>query len=138
MQTWNINYTIEKNLNTNDENYGKFKLISNKHNKYLYNGSSDIEYFDEIIYCSGWQFDTSMFDFNIQLTYNKKFPKINYNYESINNKNIYFIGSLMHSKDFKKSSGGFIHGFRYLLKLFVNLNYNVSFTKLYFDVISKS
>jgi thioredoxin reductase len=127
-----FNYTIEKNLNINDENYGKFKLFSNKHNKCLYNGSSDIEYFDEIIYCSGWQFDTSMFDFNIQLTYNKKFPKINYNYESINNKNIYFIGSLMHSKDFKKSSGGFIHGFRYLLKLFVNLNYNVSFTKLYF------
>jgi hypothetical protein len=33
----------------------------------------------------------------------------------------------MHSLDFKKSSGGFIHGFRYLIKNFVNINYNIPF-----------
>ena len=33
----------------------------------------------------------------------------------------------MHSIDYRKSSGGFIHGFRYLIKSFINLNYNIPF-----------
>jgi len=80
--------------------------------------------FDEIILSTGWYFDASIFDFDVQVTQpNKKYPAINAKYESINNKNLYFIGSLMHSMDFKKSSGGFIHGFRYLIRYFFNLNY---------------
>ena len=31
----------------------------------------------------------------------------------------------MQSLDYKKSSGAFIHGFRYLIKCFVNINYNL-------------
>jgi thioredoxin reductase len=80
--------------------------------------------FDDIIICTGWKFDTSIFNFDIDLTSNNKYPVISHNYESSNNKNLFFIGSLMHSLDFKKSSGGFIHGFRYLIKYFFNLNYD--------------
>jgi thioredoxin reductase len=78
--------------------------------------------FDHIILCTGWGFDNSIFNFNISSSDNK-YPTIKSNYESINNENLFFIGSLMHSLDYKKSSGGFIHGFRYLIKYFFDSNY---------------
>jgi len=78
---------------------------------------------DEVIYCTGWAFDNSMFDFDVQLVPGDKYPAISSYYESVNNDDLYFIGSLMHSLDFKKSSGGFIHGFRYLIGLFFNMNF---------------
>ena len=90
--------------------------------------SDTINGFDHIIYCTGWKFDTSIFDFKINLTKNDKYPEILPHYESTNNNDLYFVGALMHSFDFKKSSGGFIHGFRYLIKNFVNINYNISYT----------
>jgi thioredoxin reductase len=79
--------------------------------------------FDHIIFCTGWRFDNSIFRFPLHMTPNDKYPQINKNYESTNNKNLFFIGSLMHSLDYGKGSGGFIHGFRYLLKYFVSVNY---------------
>jgi hypothetical protein len=89
--------------------------------------------YDKIILCTGWNFDNTIFDFDVELTKNNKYPSIKNNYESINNKNLYFIGSLMHSLDFRYSSGGFIHGFRYLIKAFINLNYNIMFENKEFD-----
>ena len=88
---------------------------------------NSIDGFDNVIYCTGWKFDNSIFDFDLQLTENLKYPRIQSHYESVNNNNLYFIGSLMHSIDFKKSSGGFIHGFRYLIRNFVNINYEIPF-----------
>jgi hypothetical protein len=90
--------------------------------------------FDHIIYCTGWKFDDSIFQFEMLLTDNEKYPAIKPNYESANNTNLFFIGSLMHSLDFKKSSGGFIHGFRYLIKFFYQLNYSNSFDVQTFKV----
>ena len=43
----------------------------------------------------------------------KKYPKINGDFQSYDYKNVYFAGTIAHSLDFRKSSGGFIHGFRY-------------------------
>jgi hypothetical protein len=77
--------------------------------------------YDLIICCTGWTFDRSIFDFVILL--GNKYPVITPLFESMNNKNLYFIGSLMHSLDFRKSSGGFIHGFRYLIKFFFQTFY---------------
>jgi hypothetical protein len=88
--------------------------------KYLPSNSG----FDKVIFCTGWGFDNSIFDFDVTMTGNGKYPAININYESSNNKNLFFIGALMHSLDYKKSSGGFIHGFRYLIKYFMNINYD--------------
>merc|ERR1711998_811245 len=34
-------------------------------------------------------------------------------YESVNQPDMFFSGTLTHGRDFRKSSGGFIHGFRY-------------------------
>lgn len=36
-----------------------------------------------------------------------------HNYESVENPHMYFAGTNTHSLDFRKSAGGFIHGFRY-------------------------
>ena len=43
----------------------------------------------------------------------KKYPKISGDYESVDYENLYFAGTIAHSLDFRYSSGGFIHGFRY-------------------------
>ena len=43
----------------------------------------------------------------------KKFPMIDGSYESIDYHNLFYAGTIAHSLDFRKSSGGFIHGFRY-------------------------
>ena len=83
-----------------------------------------IDGFDHIIYCTGWRFNQSIFDFPVNTTSNNKYPHITESYESSNNPNLFFIGSLMHSHDFKRSSGGFIHGFRYLIKYFFQLHYS--------------
>jgi thioredoxin reductase len=97
-----------------DEEITKYYDSNDKHN-----------YWDEIIICTGWKFNFDLFKFPIEK--NNKYPNIKSNYESTNNKNLYFIGALMHSLDYKKSSGGFIHGFRYLIKLFCEINYNIAF-----------
>jgi len=101
---------------------GKYYLRSSS-GATFYNGK--ISTFDEIILCTGWVFDKTIFNFDISTTINDKYPSIKPNFESTNNPNLYFIGSLMHSKDYRKGSGGFIHGFRYLLKLFMQLNYDM-------------
>lgn len=82
-----------------------------------------IDGFDHVIYCTGWKFNQSIFDFPVNTTANNKYPHITETYESSNNPNLFFIGSLMHSHDFKRGSGGFIHGFRYLIKYFFQLHY---------------
>lgn len=94
--------------------------------------------FHEIINCTGWTFDTSIFDTHLQPNISfisNKYPEINGKYESTNIPNLFFIGSLMHSFDYKKSSGGFIHGFRYLIDNFVKINY-LNFTHLNFKNLS--
>lgn len=94
---------------------------------FFYKSLMRIDNFDKIILATGWKFDKSIFNFEILTSNKEKYPTINHKYESCNNKNLFFIGTLMHSLDYKVSSGGFIHGFRYLIRYFVNLNYDRMF-----------
>ena len=41
-----------------------------------------------------------------------KYPSVSSWYEVTNVKNMFVAGTAMHSRDWRKSSGGFIHGFR--------------------------
>lgn len=50
-----------------------------------------------------------------------KYPKIDYGYESVDHRGLYFIGTVTHSLDLRKSAGGFIHGFRYTGQFFFNI-----------------
>ena len=45
-----------------------------------------------------------------------KYPIMDEVWGSTKVKNLYFAGTPMHGRDYRKSSGGFIHGFRYLIR----------------------
>jgi len=74
---------------------------------------------DHVIRCFGWKINTSMFDpktMPIQTTVKGKYPVIYDTYEVPTVPGLFFAGTLAHSLDFKKSAGGFIHGFRYAVR----------------------
>ena len=57
----------------------------------------------------------SLFDASCrpELTISDRFPAQTSEWESVNIKDLYFAGVLMHMRDYKKKQSGFIHGFRY-------------------------
>lgn len=123
----NFMYIDSKNKNLNDEDIvyenGKFIYVSEKR-------LISLKEFDFLFMCTGFEFDDSIFKFPINRIEGKingnctvtrgKFPSVNEVYESTNNRNLYFVGALMHGSDFGKSPGGFIHGFRYAIKYMIN------------------
>ena len=70
---------------------------------------------DRVILCTGFRFDDSIFDSSCKpaLAIEDKYPAQTSEWESLNIKDLYFVGTLMHMRDFQKSFSGFIHGFRY-------------------------
>ncbi|MEV0174208.1 NAD(P)-binding domain-containing protein [Streptomyces sp. NPDC050803] len=74
--------------------------------------------YDRVIVCTGFRFDASVFDPDCrpELVINDRFAALNPAYESVNVPGLYFAGTLMQQRDFKKSTGGFIHGFRYAVR----------------------
>ncbi|CAH1794439.1 unnamed protein product [Owenia fusiformis] len=75
------------------------------------------EGYDRVIRCLGFKFDHTIFANHTRLNKGSgrksKFPKIKENYESTDIDDLFIAGTAGHSLDFRKSSGGFIHGFRY-------------------------
>jgi len=71
--------------------------------------------YDRVIACTGFRFDGSVFADNSRprLVINDRFPELTSAYESVNVAGLYFAGTLTQQLDFKKSTSGFIHGFRY-------------------------
>ncbi|WP_422769577.1 NAD(P)-binding domain-containing protein [Plantactinospora sp. WMMC1484] len=71
--------------------------------------------YDRVIACTGFRFDASIFDEGCRprLVINDRFPEQNPAYESTSVPDLYFAGTLTQQRDFKKSTSGFIHGFRY-------------------------
>jgi hypothetical protein len=71
--------------------------------------------FDRVIACTGFRFDASIFDHSCMptLAINDRFPAQTSSFESVNVKDLFFIGTLMQERDFKKKQSGFIHGFRH-------------------------
>jgi thioredoxin reductase/MFS family permease len=76
--------------------------------------TKDIPY-DRVIVCTGFRFDASIFDPGCrpELVIDDRFPAQTPEWESVNVPGLYFAGTLMQIRDFKRSTGGFIHGFRY-------------------------
>jgi thioredoxin reductase len=71
--------------------------------------------YDRVIVCTGFRFDASIFDGDARpdLVLDDRFPAQTSAWESTNVPDLYFAGTLMQVRDFHKSTGGFIHGFRY-------------------------
>jgi thioredoxin reductase len=76
--------------------------------------TSDLLY-DRVITCTGFRFDNSIFDDSCKpnLVVKDRYPEQTCEWESKNVKDLYFAGNLMHVLDYKKTTSGFIHGFRY-------------------------
>lgn len=74
----------------------------------------DLRY-DRVIGCTGFRFDADIFDPAIRprLVIKERFPEQTPAWESTNVPGLYFAGTLTQMRDFKKSTSGFIHGFRY-------------------------
>ncbi len=76
--------------------------------------AENLEY-DRVIACTGFAFDASLFAPSCRpaLAINERFPDQSSAWESTNVPGLYFAGTLMQMRDFKKYTSGFIHGFRY-------------------------
>eukprot|EP00928_Gymnodinium_smaydae_P068048 TRINITY_DN5109_c0_g5_i2.p1 TRINITY_DN5109_c0_g5~~TRINITY_DN5109_c0_g5_i2.p1 ORF type:complete len:772 (+),score=60.84 TRINITY_DN5109_c0_g5_i2:47-2317(+) len=88
---------------------------------------------DHVIRCFGWRMNVSIFDesLHLQTTHFRKYPAITGAYAAKGVPGLYFAGTLNHGLDFRKSAGGFIHGFRYtarvLFKLLEETNFDIPF-----------
>lgn len=77
----------------------------------------DIVY-DRVITCTGFRFDDAIFDETCrpQLVMNDRFPAQTCEWQSTNVPDLYFAGTLMQVRDYKKSTSAFIHGYRYNMR----------------------
>ncbi|MYS19581.1 Thioredoxin reductase [Streptomyces sp. DvalAA-14] len=71
--------------------------------------------YDRVILATGFRFDASLFtpECRPELTIKDRFPAQTEAWESTNVPDLYFAGTITQVRDFKKSTSGFIHGFRY-------------------------
>jgi thioredoxin reductase len=79
--------------------------------------------YDRVITCTGFRMDASIFaaDCRPELTINDRFPALTAEWESVNVPGLYFAGTLTQSRDFKKYTSAFIHGFRYGIRALVHM-----------------
>ncbi|MDG9725309.1 NAD(P)-binding domain-containing protein [Streptomyces sp. DH41] len=77
----------------------------------------DLRY-DRVIVATGFRFDVSLFDETCtpDLIVDGRFPELTPLSESVNVPGLYFAGTLMQGRDFRKATTGFIHGFRYMVR----------------------
>lgn len=83
----------------------------------------EVMQFDRVLVCTGFRLDTSIFDSSCMpaLAINDRFPAQTSAFESTNIPDLYFVGTLMQERDFKKKQSGFIHGFRHNIQGFARL-----------------
>ena len=79
--------------------------------------------YDRIIACTGFRFDQSIFDDSCKpkLAIKNRFPEQTSSWESVNVPDLFFAGTLMQQRDYRKSTSGFIHGFRYCVRSLFNI-----------------
>ena len=75
-------------------------------------------YYDRILCCTGFRLDTEPFapECRPALAVKDRFAELTPAFESVNVPGLYFAGTLMQQRDFKKATTGFIHGFRYTVR----------------------
>lgn len=80
-------------------------------------------HYDRVLCCAGFRFDESIFDSSAmpELTECGKLPKMTCEWESTSQPDMFFIGTLMQMRDYRKTTSGFIHGFRYNVQAFHRL-----------------
>lgn len=74
--------------------------------------------YDRVIACTGFRFDADIFaeDIRPALRHFDKFPAMTSEWESENVEGLFFAGTIMQSRDYRKTMSGFVHGFRHNVK----------------------
>jgi hypothetical protein len=74
--------------------------------------------YDRVLVCTGFAFDPSIFDDSCrpELAIRDRFPAQTAQWESVNVPDLFFAGTITQERDFKRSTNGFIHGFRYAVR----------------------
>lgn len=98
---------------------GKIALWNTRGDQELFR-TDDPEVFafwDVVVRCTGWEMDQAIFadDTKPATTHQGKYPAMSGGFES-SVPGLWIAGTLMHGNDWRRSSGGFIHGFRYLVR----------------------
>ena len=77
---------------------------------------------DRVIACCGFRFDASPFseECRPRIVFGK-YPEMNCAWEALNVPDMFFAGTLMHMRDYRRSFSGFIHGFRYNVKILADI-----------------
>lgn len=93
---------------------GRFAVLFNYTHAH---GEKEELIYDRVIACTGFRFDVTIFDNTCrpQLTIQNRLPLLTSEWESVNVPGLYFGGTITQSRDYRKSTSGFIHGFRYNL-----------------------
>jgi hypothetical protein len=78
---------------------------------------------DAVIRCFGWAMDVSILDESVPVntSHSGKYPMITPGFQLQDVPGVYVAGTLSHSLDFRRSAGGFIHGFRYTARALFRL-----------------
>jgi len=130
---------LDNNLNNSIKIYneyldGNYQILiseannSNCTNKFFIKYKGEIvmyenAYWDYIILCTGFKFNKSIFDKSLGIKYINNYPQINnLSCESIGNKNLFFIGSLVYNSEIKKSFN-YIYQFKNLIENFFYNHY---------------
>ena len=82
---------------------------------YVHNTEVEEITYDRVLSCTGFRFDASMFEDDCQPNMRDcgRLPLMNEGWECPNLPGLYFAGTLTQVRDYRRSSSGFIHGFRY-------------------------
>ncbi|XP_063039743.1 FAD-dependent oxidoreductase domain-containing protein 2 [Engraulis encrasicolus] len=76
--------------------------------------------YDRVIRCLGFRFNFSIFDGSARPLKSKgargRLPGVTAWYEGQGNPNMFVLGTAAHSRDYRSSAGGFVHGFRYTVR----------------------
>ncbi|MEV0829645.1 NAD(P)-binding domain-containing protein [Nonomuraea rubra] len=84
----------------------------------LADGERAVLDYDAVLRCTGFTMDTGPFGATCrpELAPNGRLPAIRPDFQSANVDGLYFAGTLMQARDFKRASSAFIDGFRYNLR----------------------
>ncbi|CAG12117.1 unnamed protein product, partial [Tetraodon nigroviridis] len=76
--------------------------------------------YNRVIRCMGFRFNFSIFDRSARLHNSKnakgRLPELTAWYEGVQTPDLFVLGAASHSRDYRTSAGGFIHGFRYTVR----------------------
>ncbi|SDG16125.1 Thioredoxin reductase [Sinosporangium album] len=77
--------------------------------------TATLEY-DAVLRCTGFTMDTGLFEEKPETVRAGRLPAVTPAWESANLPDLFFAGTLMQARDFKRASSAFIDGFRYNLR----------------------